>query len=292
LEFVIEALKMLLLNHNLFFVYLKFRVVRLTPRWIMFRGVNELKDIFGVKYYYDFEYLGQGLGPKQMYFNCYEIATVEFMRKTLQPGDTFIDVGANVGYLTAVGMSIVGKKGEVHSFEPIKEYFNYITKIKESNNEYKLYVNNIALGSKSGFETIDFSKPPHFGGSSIVKGLIRNANRSIRTEKVKIKVKRLDEYIKDNKLKSVSLIKIDVEGYEYSVLKGLQGYFETTSFRPVIICEITPSAYKLLEININKLLEYMQMYGYKPYNIINIKKEIDIRQFKCGKDVVFICKNT
>ena len=63
---------------------------------------------------------------------------------------------------------------------------------------------------------------------------------------LEVPARRLDSYIGEKGLGRVSLIKIDVEGLEFSVLRGLSGYLEGTGHRPVIICEIVPYAYPLL----------------------------------------------
>ena len=61
---------------------------------------------------------------RYMYTGSYEIETYLALKKFLKPGDTFIDIGGNIGYITALAAGIVGKTGEVHAFEPIKKYFS------------------------------------------------------------------------------------------------------------------------------------------------------------------------
>ena len=85
-------------------------------------------------------------------------------------------------------------------------------------------------------------------------------------------------------------MKIDVEGYEFPVLRGLQGYFENITQKPPIICEITPEAYSLLGARIEELVEYMGQYGYEPYNIYNLGRKIDITKFKKTVYVVWRAK--
>jgi len=72
------------------------------------------KKINGVWFRFDFD-----LDPriKKMYLGEYETETVETMKKLLRQGDVFIDVGANIGFLSAVAAGLVG--GQIHSFEPV-----------------------------------------------------------------------------------------------------------------------------------------------------------------------------
>ena len=63
--------------------------------------------------------------------------------KYLKEGDTFIDIGANVGYISVFAMGLVGKTGSVHSFEPVPQYFNRLKIIKEDNPGYNFYLNEL-----------------------------------------------------------------------------------------------------------------------------------------------------
>ena len=73
------------------------------------------------------------------------------------------------------------------------------------------------------------------------------------------------------------MIKIDVEGYEFNVLKGLSSFFERSIDKPPIICEIHAAAYNNADISINELYEYMKGYGYQAYNIFNSRIKVEIR---------------
>ncbi len=56
-------------------------------------------------------------------------------------------------------------------------------------------------------------------------------------ETIQVKTQRLATYLNKNNISRVALIKVDVEEYEYNVLKSLGGYFERTRYTPSIICE-------------------------------------------------------
>lgn len=218
----------------------------------------------------------------QMRFGFYEIETVECMKKFLHPGDIFIDVGANIGYFSAIGASLVGKNGRVYSFEPVPELFGILCQFVALNPGYKIKINNFALGEKEERGIIEYPGFPHSGGSSMIKGFVLGYANQIK-ERIEVRVTRLDAYIKKEGIENlIKLIKIDVEGYEFPVLKGLQHYFEDTSYRPPIICEIVPSVYPLLSTTLNQLVSYMRLYGYEAYNIYNPAHKIDITKFKEG----------
>jgi len=117
--------------------------------------------------------------------------------------------------------------------------------------------------------------------------ILDTLHEHIPRETIEVPIKRLDDYIKKRNLEKISLIKIDVEGFEFPVLKGLQKYFENTKYRPDIICEIQPSAYPLLDYTRDQFLEYMGGYGYEAYNIFAPRLKIDIAKFEKGDNVIF-----
>jgi len=229
-----------------------------------------VKEINGVKLVFD---LSLGKAVKSMYFDAYEIEVIRIMKKYLKPGCVFIDVGANIGYLSAIGLSLVGTTGQVHSFEPVPAYFSYLEQIAELNPKYKIVANKLALGEKAS-EACIATHRNGTGANSMVPGFVPKEHIA---ETLNIHVRRLDEYVQEQKLSHISLIKIDTEGFELPVLLGTSCFFdEHKGSLPPIIAEVTPHAFKLMNKSVCELEEFMSSYGYKSYAICG-RHRIDIR---------------
>jgi len=203
-----------------------------------------------------------------MYFGWYEASVTNLMKSILMPGDTFIDIGANIGYVTAIGAGLVGHAGEVHSFEPALPYFQRLEKLSKMNRDYRIIVNQYALGEEEKEANLLLCKE-NIGGNIIVSG-------GGSADSVKVLMHRFDKYAREKNLKNIRLIKIDVEAFEFPVLKGFSSYFNNTTDRPVIICEIYPSCYPCFGATLTEFLDYMKRYGYKTYSITDTEREIDI----------------
>ncbi|MFW9880214.1 MAG: FkbM family methyltransferase, partial [Candidatus Thorarchaeota archaeon] len=170
-----------------------------------------------------------------------------------------------------------------HSFEPVPMYFKKLNEMSQNNKNYNIYVNNFALGKKSGKIQININKDL-IGANTIVSGLL---NSNIIKETIDVNIKRLDEYISEKKIKNISLIKIDVEGYELPLLKGCTRFFENNkNLLPPMIVEITPAAYSLLGSKLEDLDNLLSKFNYKAYST-DEKYRIDIKNLEQLTDVLF-----
>jgi len=249
------------------------------PKYPVIRKLdNNINFIF--KFLYDHTIL-------EMYRGVFHPHVVNCLKKYLKRGEIFIDVGANIGYLTAIGAGLVGLSGEVHSFEPVPIYFNILSKIARLNKNYKIYVNNCALGDSFGSADIKITNVPNIGWNTMVPSFCKKPEKI--KEILKVDIIRLDDYIFKKNIEDVSLIKIDVEGYEYPVLKGLINFFEKKKENlPNLIVEIMPplGGIKDFDYSLGNLEKFMKKYNYRAHNIIN-ENPIYIKKLLTTTDVLF-----
>lgn len=231
-----------------------------------------------------FEYdLSHYRGTAPMYFGSYAPLVIAAMKKHLKPGDVFLDVGANIGYLSAVAAGLVRVQGQVHAFEPVPAYFDRLERLAELNPRHTIVANSCAAGETSGPCTIYVTHEP--GQNTMVPSY----KKTLEIEAtLQVPVIRLDTYIAARHIPRVALIKIDAEGFELPILRGLQGYFDASAHRPAIICEIAPRAYALMGNKLSDLSDYMSSCGYTSYDMIDGATRVDIRRMKHVDDVLFL----
>lgn len=217
-----------------------------------------------------------------MYRGAYSPLVVNAMKRHLHPGDVFMDVGANVGYLSAVGAALVGPRGQVHSFEPVPRYFQNLHRLTELNPAYSIAANACAAGAVPGTAPILVTHEP--GQNTMVPGY---KSWFEVTSMLDVPVIRLDSYLESRRIASVALIKIDAEGFELPVLEGLQSFLDGGQ-RPAIICEIAPRAYRLIGRSVAELEELMSRYGYSARDIIDGETPVNLRTLRHVTDVLFL----
>lgn len=219
-----------------------------------------------------------------LYYCRYDTAVRAVMKKFLYDGATFIDVGANIGHLSAIGMGLVGKAGQVHSFEPVPRYYELLKELIAANPDHQLIVNQCAVGEANGKDVISVSKT-NIGLNSIIPDIVDNGDEQ---EHVDISIIKLADYIKENGLDKIDLIKIDAEGYDFFVLRGLASFFSASNQRPPIICEIMQEAFLLLGITIDEISQFMHQFGYRSYSLLNTKREIQLGEFTENGNILFL----
>lgn len=157
-----------------------------------------------------------------------------------QKKDLFIDIGANIGFYSILAINKFEYDRSI-SFEANPDTFNILEKnITLNNIQDKVNLNNYGLGKKE--DSLNFlKKEVHTGGSRFIKKGEKNKIKQKEISSVsKIPVKKGDRTLvdKDIKPRKISMIKIDVEGHEFKVIKGMQK----------ILLNMKPNSYLFVEI--------------------------------------------
>lgn len=279
IDIIARTANLLVANSGLF-------LRKVAARSIPMRSRPIYKTLNGVAVEYDLS--GSWPGRKMarsMFFGSYEAGIVAVMKRFLKAGDVFIDVGANIGYLSAVGMGLVGSKGEVHSFEPVPVYYSRLNNLANANPGFRLVPQPIALSDTTGAAMVSVASR-NIGWNTMVPGFMATSDLAYTSD---VQTDRLDVYIEKNGIRRIALIKIDTEGFELPVLRGLKGHFDRGE-RPAIICEVAPAAYGLLGYSISDLHKYMSLYGYSSYRISESGSlsAVDIRGARATVDVIWL----
>jgi FkbM family methyltransferase len=160
---------------------------------------------------------------------------LELLKTLIKPGDTVLDVGANVGTHTLAFSQFVGN-GIVHSFEPVRLLYYMLCGNVSMNNLENVICHQKVVSKESGtllVPELDLTGD-NFGGTVLHDYPNRNAKVKFKETKQEVPVIRID----DLKLEGCRLIKADVEGMEIDVLKGALNTIER--FQPYLYLEHDP----------------------------------------------------
>lgn len=170
----------------------------------------------------------------------YDLIVTEALWRLIDSGETAIDVGVNIGYMTTIMAKRVGKTGKVLSFEPNPEVYEELTEnIKlwqEDLGWHQIHAQKIALSNQSGVGVLSIPQRNREEASLISPTQIRDTqNNESNFKTYTVSLKTLDELLKSGE--SIGLIKIDVEGHELEVLQGATDLITKQKIRDIIFEE-------------------------------------------------------
>ena len=210
-----------------------------------------------------------------IYFRLFDYEESMFLLHHLKKNDLFIDIGANVGHYSLLAAGIC--KSRVMAFEPISSTFSKLKKNIELNNlNGRVKTFNLGIGDENTF--LNFTTN---------RGAMNSVAQEHDSEVIKVGVEKLDVILEDKK---PVFLKIDVEGFEYFVLKGAKNVLANESLKYIIIemnfstakfGHTNQEIFELLTINNfvpvrydaeNKVINVVKSYNKDKFNTIFVRK--------------------
>jgi FkbM family methyltransferase len=160
----------------------------------------------------------------------YERPIQRVIASNLIPGDVFFDIGANVGFFSLIAARCVGKEGQVYAFEPVPQNANAIVQSGQLNGFDTIRVFPEAVAATTGRAELLLAR--HVGGAALASAETPpDANGHLEVD-----VTTLDDAIVQRGLRPPTLVKVDVEGAEIDVFRGMTETLRT--HRPKIVYEV------------------------------------------------------
>lgn len=191
----------------------------------------------------------------------FDLCVSEAIWRLLDVGEKAIDVGANIGYMTSIMVKRVGKNGSVSAFEPHPEIFQELKVNTETWRRQRLLgevaAHELALSENNGFAVLGINDD--FKDNRGVACLM-SENQAESSKSIIVETKSLDELYDTDQF--IGLMKIDVEGHEFSVLKGGDRLLRRHQIRDIIFEEHKepPTA----------VTEYLKECGYTVFYISKV----------------------
>lgn len=175
---------------------------------------------------------GNAYPPLDMLAGSFESETTQLIASLVQPGSFVIDIGAHVGYYTLISAGLAGANGKVLAFEP-------------DPTNHSLLLGNIALNGFQNITVVNKAVSDRTGAGVLFQTKLDSGRHSTYQHDiplagtVDIETVSLDAILNEEGNPKVDLIKIDVEGAELDVWRGM-GKLLASDDAPKIIIEYHP----------------------------------------------------
>lgn len=195
----------------------------------------------------------------------YEPDVVAVLRRVLRPGDTMIDVGANVGLHTVIASHLVGPAGKVLAFEPGE---NNLPALRTAI-AHRANVEVIGRPASNAAEDVTFYLNADCGGGNALWNPADwpyNPESALHPHPVTLRATTIDTELWHRDISAVRLIKVDTEGAEQRVLEGASGLLRDHRC-PFIVAELHEFGLERLGCSQQSLRAMMEQHGYSTWAI-------------------------
>ncbi len=195
----------------------------------------------------------------------YEAETSNFIGSILQPGDTFIDIGAHVGYFSMLAAALVGPNGSVYSFEPDASNYAHLLDHIDANNATQIRPLHMAVGARPAVAEF-FVNADNDGGHALWEVGRHPFNERSRQAPAsrKVYVTSLDHQFAGTDMSRLRAIKMDAEGAEFAILVGARELL-TRHRVPFVIAEVNRFGLEAMGASEQLLRGLMSDLGYETY---------------------------
>lgn len=192
-------------------------------------------------------------------WELYEKETADLFKKIIKPGMTVVDVGAHIGYFTRIFSRLVGSSGLVLAFEADPKNFEWLQKNTARLKNVKNF--QLAVTDKAG--TVDFY---HYEEKMGVGSLLPNVPLDFKKTKINVPASDLDSFFAKLGVSKIDLIKMDIEGGEYTALRGMQNILRQNHDIALIV-EFAPAWVLAAGNTPVSFLNFIESFGFQIFAI-------------------------
>jgi FkbM family methyltransferase len=198
---------------------------------------------------------------RNIYFMGYhEYRETRLLKKLLNHGDTFVDVGANIGWFSILAASLVGEQGCVIALEPSKRIFEHLSANVALNSMTNIRAENVALSNQKGSARLSGIADDNAGTGTIV-GPETSSGEEVPTM-------RFDDYRSSQALEQMTLMKIDVERAEMLVLEGAHRSLNDAAIANIVV-EVSDERLRSTGNSSAELISLLRQCGYHISRLTN-----------------------
>jgi len=195
----------------------------------------------------------KGISIELILYKTHEPLCTKLVSKIIKEGMICIDLGSNIGYYVALESKLVGEKGRVYAIEASPDNFKCLQKNCKLQNFLNIEAYNFAGSDKNG--EVNFITKEISNWSRVMReGEVPDSSEIITL----VPAKTIDFFVQEKMIKRLDFFRMDIEGYEYNVYKGMKESIK--KFKPMLLIEFHV---KQLGNDLKKFLNELKNDGYE-----------------------------
>ena len=215
----------------------------------------------------------------------YEFSINKFLRKYLNPGDIYIDIGANIGFHLLNASFLVGNRGKCFAFEANPKVYEILKAHVVLNRIANVNLYNCALYDED--TNLQLKWASNEGGGGNFRPDVVTNEESLAD----VKAHKFDGLI-DIAIDNRGICKIDTEGSEVKIIRGMKEFIKIHK-KIIYVIEITPDWYISFGDSYTEIFKILEEAGFIAYDI---SKDGSLSKFSKvnfnQKNIVFVHKST
>ena len=197
------------------------------------------------------------------------------VQKRLNPGDTFLDVGSNLGIFTVFAAKAVGPQGTVVACEPETNAHNRLRKNIEINQLHNVRPLKLALSDRCSIKKLLLGD----AGTVVQSAHLSDAEGPFEV----VQTADYDSLIANEGFPTPHVVKMDIEGHEYVAMRGMRGALSSPSC-VALFCEVHPSALPS-GISAADVVKLIESFGFEPISTRKRGAEFQVTALKPPREV-------
>ena len=190
----------------------------------------------------------------------YEPALVQVLLEAIQQNFVVYDIGSHVGLMALMAARRLRPgRGRVYAFEPSPDNFSRLQRhVRINQFDDRVTAVQTLVGDRDDDHVSFAYRPGQFTANSMAYELEGS-------RRITVPMTTIDAFMQKTSAAPADVVKIDVEGYEHAVVKGMRALLDTT--RPVVLCAIHPEPLSLLGSSPSAVIGEMAQSGYRAYDL-------------------------
>lgn len=206
------------------------------------------------------------VGKHLYYFGVWEPNLTGWVRRSLEAGQVFIDVGSNIGYYSLLASKLVGKTGRVIAIEALPETFQRLRANLDLNDAANVRSINSAAWDRKERLKIFVRQEGASGATTLMSAW---ADQWQLRRQVEIEAEPLATLLTDSEIENARVIKVDVEGAEWHVISEMTSWLHRTAPDLEIAIELSRSMMTAQGKSFKDILTIFNGFGFHAYRIRN-----------------------